>query len=499
MRISNLKRLLPLGCALYLGTTMSSLKAPPNKLAQAEEQFQPQELKADLEYLFDTIEAIHPNPYAFSKKATIVQERTRLASNLTHPMSRLEFYRLVAPLVSGLRDEHTVLAPPREEYRRHARAGLLFPVRPIIWENRIFVRTNYSDDVNLSPGTEILRINGLSSRQLLDKLCLFAVGRNRESQLAMVETVFHVMLWVGQGYESPFHISLRRDGKILNESVVGIPETIIHDKEKAAQALDDNVPYGFRLLEDGKTGLLEVRGFGGGKGTESFLEQTFSDIKKAGVRALIADLRENDGGLVAISDVLLSYLATKSVVQLSRVEFKVSVQSQRLLEGQSGIENLAPFDRETYSAQLSGQPGQVITFKGNIIRPSHLAFGGKLYVLIGRRTCSAASLLAASVKDQRLGVLVGEETGGAGTQYGDPFPFELPRTKLTGIVAHTLLVRASGKDLGQGVTPDYEVPVTPADIIASRDPVLERVLGMIRSGKRQENLIHLDSRPKTGH
>jgi hypothetical protein len=297
MRISKVKRLLTLGCALVLGTTTSPLNAPPNKLGQAEEQFQPQELKADLEYLFDTIEAVHPNPYAFSNKATIVQERARLASNLTHPISRLEFYRLVAPLVSGLRDEHTVLAPPREEYRRLARAGLLlFPVRPIIWENRIFVRTNYSDDVNLAPGTEILGINGLSSRQLLDKLCLFAVGRNRESQLSMVETVFHVMLWVGQGYESPFHVSLRRDGKILNENVGGIPEAVIHEKEKAAQTLDDNVPYRFRLLEDGKTGLLEIRGFGGGEGTEPFLEKTFSDIKKAGIRALIVDLRENDSG-----------------------------------------------------------------------------------------------------------------------------------------------------------------------------------------------------------
>ena len=480
-RIADLRRLLALVCIVHLSAALfagNEQPKQPTDLSPAERQFQPQDLKADLAYLFDTIEAVHPNPYASTSGDAILKKRAKIVSTLTHPMSRLEFYRLLAPLVADLNDEHTTLFPPTEEALKGT--SVIFPVRPIIWKNRIFVRANYSSNVNLQPGTEILSINGMSSRKLLDKLSRLGYGKNREYRMYLAETVFGVMLWVGPGYTSPFHLKVRKDGKTFNESVDGVTKSVVRQKEATNNAASGSTPYSFRVLDNGKAALLRIGGFTDIKEIAPFLAQTFLEIKNRDVRTVIIDLRENDGGFPFISDLLLSYLTRKPVAQFSRVEVKVSVQSTEcLMEASNIIDELPSFYRDQYFEEMDAIPGHVLTLEGNIVQPSSLALTGKLYVLTGRGTFSVASILAAAIKDNRLGILVGEPTGGIGT--AGPCRFELPRTQLTGTVAHAHLVLANGKSWDRGVNPDIVIPTKPADILAGKDPVLENTLALIHS------------------
>lgn len=466
---------------VYLGAALSAGNERPKQLTDlspADRQFQPKDLEADLEYLCHTIEAVHPYPYASTSRGVIAMERTEIVSKLTHPMSRLEFYRLLAPLVADFNDEHTTLFPPTEEALKGT--SMIFPIRPIIWENRIFVRTNYSSNVNLRPGTEILSINGMSSPRLLDKLSRLGFGKNREYRMYMAERVFGVMLWAGPGFKSPFHLKISRDGKTFNESVEGVTKSVVRQKEAAENTTSHNTPYSFRVLDNERAALLEIRGFTEAKEIAPFLEQTFLEIKTRNVRAIIVDLRNNDGGFPFVSDLLLSYLTRKPVAQFSRAEVKVSVQSTECLMGASNIiDELPPSYRDEYFAELDATPGRMLTFQGNVVPPNPLALTGKLYVLTGRGTFSAASLLAAAIKDNRLGILIGKSTGGIGT--AGPCPFELPRTKLTGTVAHVHWVLASGKSWDKGVDPDIVVPTKPRDILSGKDPVLENVLALIHS------------------
>jgi hypothetical protein len=478
-RITDSKRLLGLVCILCLNAVLfaeNDQPKQPTDLSPAERQFQPQDLKADLEYLFDTIEEVHPDPYASTSRETIVMERAKIVSTLTHPMSRLEFYRLLAPLIAHLNDEHTTLFPPTAEILKGT--TVIFPIRPIIWENRIIVRKNYSSNANLQPGTEILSINGMSSLKLLEKLSLLGFGKNREYRMDLAERVFDIMLWVGPGYTSPFHLKIRRDGKTFNESVDGVTKSVVRQKESTENAASGNSPYSFRVLDNGRAALLEIRGFTDAKEIAPFLARAFLEIKNRGVRAVIVDLRNNDGGFPFVSDFLLSYLTRKPVAQFSRAKVKISVQGKEcLMEASDIIGELPLFYRDQYFAELDAIPGHVLTFEGRVVPPDPLAITQNLYVLTGRGTFSAASVLAAAIKDNRLGILVGMPTGGIGTM--GPCRFELPRTKLTGTIAREHLVLATGKSWDKGVDPDIVVPTKPADILAGRDPVLERVLALI--------------------
>jgi len=101
---------------------------------------------------------------------------------------------------------------------------------------------------------------------------------------------------------------------------------------------------------------------------------------------------------------------------------------------------------------------------------------GRLYLLIGRATFSAAGNFAAEVERDTQAMFVGEPTGGGVNQYGDATPFALRSLGWTVYVATSYVVRGTEKDRRLAVEPDIRVDVTSADFLAARDPVLEGVL-----------------------
>jgi C-terminal processing protease CtpA/Prc len=107
-------------------------------------------------------------------------------------------------------------------------------------------------------------------------------------------------------------------------------------------------------------------------------------------------------------------------------------------------------------------------------------FEGNIYLLIGNYTFSSAADFAAVFKDFRWGTLIGEETGGLATSYGDILPFTMPYSQLNFGVSHKYFVRPAGFDDGKGVLPDYEVKQTSADLKEGIDTVLEFTKNLIK-------------------
>jgi len=93
-------------------------------------------------------------------------------------------------------------------------------------------------------------------------------------------------------------------------------------------------------------------------------------------------------------------------------------------------------------------------------------------------------MFATTAKDYGFATLVGEETGGLATHFGDVYTFHLPHTRLRIGVSHKYFLRPSGGDDGRGCLPDVEVRTTPEDRALGRDPVLERTLALIRRGRQ---------------
>jgi len=102
---------------------------------------------------------------------------------------------------------------------------------------------------------------------------------------------------------------------------------------------------------------------------------------------------------------------------------------------------------------------------------------GKLYLLIGRATFSAAANFAAEIDRDTRAVFVGEPTGGGVETYGDTVPVLLPSLGWYVYVASRYHERKRGpNDHRLAVAPDVRVELTSAQYFVGQDPVLERAL-----------------------
>jgi Peptidase family S41 len=100
--------------------------------------------------------------------------------------------------------------------------------------------------------------------------------------------------------------------------------------------------------------------------------------------------------------------------------------------------------------------------------------GGRLRVLVGRHTYSAAGNLAADIDDSTRARLVGEPTGGSPSNWGDSTPVAVASLGLDVFVATSY--QQFGDENALATEPDVGVELTSADYFAGRDPALEAAL-----------------------
>lgn len=184
-----------------------------------------------------------------------------------------------------------------------------------------------------------------------------------------------------------------------------------------------------------------------------FLEAAFKVAKERGAKRLILDLRNNSGGNSAWCDEFLRYLVRE------------------------------PRSLYLYQGWESAYPGPNARRASGTIRvepvTNGLGFAGELFVLTGPRTFSSATFFAVAVKDNGLGLLVGEPCGNTSIRYGFmATPIVLPRSGRSFATTKYVWGRAKPGVLGAGpllIEPDLSAAPSFADYLAGRDPAFERL------------------------
>jgi hypothetical protein len=101
---------------------------------------------------------------------------------------------------------------------------------------------------------------------------------------------------------------------------------------------------------------------------------------------------------------------------------------------------------------------------------------GRLHVLIGRCTFSAAANLATDLDLRTAATFAGEALGGSPNLYGDATEIPLPWGGQSLYMATRYWQRSSAGDRRVTIEPELAVPLTAAAYFAGRDPVLEAAL-----------------------
>ncbi len=101
---------------------------------------------------------------------------------------------------------------------------------------------------------------------------------------------------------------------------------------------------------------------------------------------------------------------------------------------------------------------------------------GRLYVILGRITFSAAANLATDLEQETSATFAGEAMGGSPNQYGDAQRIDLPSGRQALYTATRYWERSTPNDPRITIDPEIAADLSSADYFAGRDPVLQAIL-----------------------
>jgi hypothetical protein len=449
------------------------------------------ELLQDVDYIFATIHGVHPNAYHRADSTAVVRARHGLENTLHDGMSAIDFWRVTAPVIALLRDGHTSLSRPVPDV--NPRAGLPLVVR--LDSAGATVRTDLSDEQRLPPGTRLLLVNRVPIAVLIAEVMATLPFERDAMRLWVVERTLSEMIPLLRGWTGPYEVL----AELLSGDTLAavLPPMSQEDRSRRLQAAGlvaaPAPPYSFEMLAGGRLGYIDLRLQMDVRRFRRFLNETFAHLQQDPPCALVIDLRRNPGGSGELGDLLMAYLTDRPIRQFSRVEVRASAQvkaryRQRLPRPIRWLPaRLLGIGDRRFGALLASPDGAIVTWTDEEKAPGHnrLRWEGPVFALTGVNTFSSGADLAAALQDYGLATVVGEETGGLSSSYGESYASRLPHTGLRLSVSSKNFARPSGIEDGRGVVPDLFVPA--GELEPGVDAAMQRVLEQAGACARHPN------------
>lgn len=199
-----------------------------------------------------------------------------------------------------------------------------------------------------------------------------------------------------------------------------------------------------------------------GQDTIEKIHSAYADIAARGARALVIDLRNNEGGAFAVRPLVAHTLpqTLEAGVFLGRAW---SAQGQPA-PGLAQAEALPAWDGWTLKAFWNDVEREgVLRIR---MAPSEPVFAGPIYVLTSRRTASAAEMAADALQTRGRAVVVGERT--AGRMLSQKM-FDVPGGLQISLPIADYRSHHGGRIEGLGVQPD---------VVTTADEALARALAL---------------------
>ncbi|QHL86713.1 peptidase S41 [Nibribacter ruber] len=435
-------------------------------------------VKADLEYLYHTLEDAHYNLYAYVSKSKYDKMYNTINQSIgKDSLSQLETIKLFQRLAAAGNVGHSEIDFPVQAYIAFARGGgALFPLELAFENGKSFIRKNHSSTPNAAVGDQVLSIDGQPIKKIQEAIHPYLSAERLYFKNAKLEFwSFPRLYWSVFGEKKSFNVTLKKtNGRTENLKIPALP-VMEYETKRGGEILSIEPSFKYMgaaaYLNPGPFSSQEADGEARFK---AFIDSAFADLNSKAVKNLVIDLRNNSGGHNAYSDHLISYFATKPFRWYSSFKLKTS----KVLKEQTR-KNTPEAKLDDYAkAILSHQDGEKFAYDQPFQNPAPEAtrFKGNVYVLVNRQTYSMAAVSAALIQDYGFGKIVGEETADVPTLYASQFSFTLPKTGVTVKVPKGYIVRPNGNEALSGVKPDVMVR---DHLLDDEDEILHHVLNTL--------------------
>lgn len=467
--------------------------APPIRMLTAEQ------VHADIAVMREALETIHPGLYRRTAKASLTRALDALTANTAAGLSDAELYRRISLVLAMIRCTHTKAEQTEVMERWRIDHASHLPFRFRLIDGRMIVVGSDPAQAQLPHGAEVLAINGRPVKSLVATLGAYVPidGRTEASRVAyladdgdLMGADFDHFYPYAFGFPTAFQVTLR-DGDAAPRRTV----TLKPISFRAWTKLDnDGLPYrqdfansvSWKMVGP-KTGYLRIDTFVNYRtpvDAAALYARALGELRKAGARALVVDLRENGGGSNDASLALIDALTDRPYTYQRAMRYR-SVRYGNLPRyistwgDQEALFN-PPLDRFTQNAngwfdlRPEQAPEELMPRQ-----PAAERFDGPVAVLSSPANASGATMVIAKLRDMGRAIVMGAPSGGSadGPTAGTIFNVKLPNS---GIAVRVPVVfnqmAVSHFDRDGGITPDIPIAVTVADYRAGRDRVLERAV-----------------------
>ncbi len=489
-------------CILCFIAGCSSVKQsaynPGQKLA-------PEKLKEDFTLLKKILEANHPSLYWYTPKDSIDAYFSESLNSINDSLTELQFKNKVAWFVSKIRCGHTS-ARPSKAFSQYAAAHRVsqFPLFIKAWGDTLAVLANLNRaDSIFKRGTLITSIDGISNRVLLDSMFGFistdGYGDNFKNQVIS----FNFPLYYGFAFpmKDSFAVGYVDSSGMPQASFVKLYRPRVDSaQQKNPVAKNINQPsrkdrdeiklHSKRSIVYDSTGsfaYMRVNTFTGGK-LRNFFKESFEELQNRKTPNLIIDLRENSGGSIGASEILVRYIKKKPF----RVADTVAAVNRSFTYAKY-IHPSLPYRilMRISSRKKTDGKFHFTQLENRLYKPyCNTHFDGGVYVLQGGYTFSAAALFVLNVKGQQNVTVVGEETGGGnyGTSAVHLPVIQLPNSKIQISLPMYRIVPDSTKTKnGRGIVPDIEVAPSLEYLRRGEDHKMTVVKELISTKQKHKN------------
>ena len=426
-------------------------------------------------------------------QVALVESRRRLDSISQTPGDSLSYGRFLAlsrPLQEATGDGHLFLFPNVNDARRdslRARSNPLAFVRVVTGDYVLVIPTPVSSGDTLAAGTQVLRIEQRSIREVMDDLVSWR-GLNDHNNYRGSNFVmglgFQYQYQVREGLRDSIALTVR--DSLGDREVQFLTRTPKPTQSPAVDSLATRKPpvkkvkkprgptkrdWDLEKLDSTDIWVLTIGTFNSKRlrhpGFKKLARAAFDTLNQVGATKLVIDVRANSGGRIDYVRELLRYLSPEPFQHVGTF-----VSDSPNGNGDNPWMNIGLFLNGV--RKKDGRYVKRSLAKFTEPHPAGRRFRGDLVVLVGEQTFSAGVLFAHAVQANGLGTLIGR-SGGGSQQYGTAGQsFEYPIGPNEEFELSMMNFRLDlPKPFARNLTPDIAVPIEVSHILDDVDNTME--------------------------
>lgn len=399
------------GCYLYFIQRMYPYRETVQNYESPlllDERLSGKQAREDLTYLYEHLSDYHPAWLDGSKNLTdAVKEQYQLElDTIGDEATVLQLWQAASRITNQMGDGHT---------------GVTYPEANTLYLNDFTQLMEYGNPV---------AVNGIMTDQIY-KTYLQLISYEQESYAkALFQNIFYTksnLEYCGVDTSNGVCYTFLVDGKEKEFYYDFVDFAQVKTDEMNSSENEGNTSFvTYQIDKDHDVAIFKLLSCVCNDEYLSVLDQFFTEVFEQQINHVIVDLCDNGGGNSWVANEFLRYI-----------------------------------DVDEYASWDSAVRYGWYLYKNKNVRYQNekkpQVFSGDIYVLTNIFTYSSAMDFAMLIRDNHLGIIIGETSGNLPDSYGDILDFQMPNSKLAVSISFKRWYRLDQSKSGQPLTPDIEV------------------------------------------